>query len=186
MIIPEFILPFVIFIARICDVSLGTLRIIFVAKGFKQWAPLVAFVEILIWIFMISTTLKHLDNWIMAIAYAGGFAAGNYVGMLIDEKLTLGHELVRIITKMNPDNLVKALKEQGFGITLIKANGFNGEVGVIYVIIKRSHIVKIEKLVKKFNPHALYTIEDLRFVNRPIFFGETTPKKHRYKFAFKK
>ena len=178
----QFYLPFIIFLARVFDVSLGTLRIIFVAKGYKLWAPFVAFTEIIIWIFMISTTLKHLDHWPMAIAYAAGFAAGNYVGMYIEEKLTLGHELIRIITKTDPQDLIEKLKTEGFGLTSIKANGYNGNVGVIYVIIKRNHIKKIQQLILQHNPKALYTVEDIRFVNKQIFFKE--PAVHKYRFAF--
>ena len=93
------ILPFLIFIARITDVSLGTLRIIFVSKGYKIIAPLIGFIEILIWIVAISKIIQNIDNWICYIAYAGGFAVGNYVGMRLEEKLAIGFELVRVITQ---------------------------------------------------------------------------------------
>ena len=169
-----------IFFARICDVSLGTLRIIFVSKGYKTWAALIAFVELMIWIIVISKVIHHLDHWLTYVAYAGGFAAGNYIGMVIEEHLTLGHELIRIITKKSPDQLLQHLKDEGYGITSLKGSGINGEVGVVYVIIKRNRINQIKEIIKEYNPNALYTIEDIRFVSKKIFFRETPKRKFRH------
>jgi len=135
-----------IFFARICDVSLGTMRIIFVSKGYKTWAAGIAFVELMIWIIVISKVIHNLDHWLTYVAYAGGFAAGNYIGMVIEEHLTLGHELIRIITKKAPDKLLQHLKKEGYGITSLKGNGINGEVGVVYVIIKRNRINQIKEI----------------------------------------
>lgn len=179
-------IPLFIFFARICDVSIGTLRIMFISKGYKYLAPLIGFVEIMIWITVITTVLKHIDNWINMVAYAAGFAAGNYVGMLIEERLSLGHELIRIITKMNPDQLIEELNNEGFGITSIKADGFNGNVGVIYVIIQRKHIKQIQEIIMRYNPFALYTIEDIRFVNKQIYFKAPCYKEHKYLFFRKR
>jgi len=169
-----------IFFARICDVSLGTIRIIFVSKGYKTGAASIAFVELMIWVIVISKVIHNLDHWSTYVAYAGGFAVGNYVGMLIEEHLTLGHELIRIITKKPPDQLLQHLKNEGYGITSLKGNGINGEVGVVYVIIKRNRINKIKEIIKQYNPNALYTIEDIRFVSKKIFFRESPKRKFRH------
>lgn len=162
------VIPFLIFTARILDVSLGTVRIIFVSKGYKRLAPFIGFFEVLIWILAISRVMQNLDNWVCYVAYAGGFAMGNYVGMIIDEKLALGYELVRIITKTEADKLVKVLRDEGYGTTQVKASGSEGEVAVIYVIINRKKQKPVIELIRKFNPKALYTIEDIRFVNRQL------------------
>lgn len=180
-----YLLAVFIFLARIVDVSLGTLRIIFVSKGYKMWATITSFVELLIWIIVISQVIQHLNHWVTYVAYAGGFATGNYVGMVIEEHLTLGHELIRIITRKNPDNLLAELKDEGYGITSLRGNGINGEVGVVYVIIKRNHIGPISEIIKKHNPHALYTIEDIRYVSKKIFYKDITRRKHR-RFHIKK
>ncbi|HPA70469.1 MAG TPA: DUF5698 domain-containing protein, partial [Bacteroidales bacterium] len=87
------LLPLFIFLARIFDVSLGTLRIIFVTKGMRIIAPLVGFFEVLIWLLAISRIMQDLDNWVSYIAYAGGFATGNFVGMYLEERLAIGHEM---------------------------------------------------------------------------------------------
>jgi len=179
------VLPLFIFFARIIDVSLGTIRIILVSKGYKNQASILSFIEIFIWIIVISRIIQHIDQWINYFAYAGGFAVGNYVGMLIEERMTLGHELIRIITRMNPSNLTAALRKEGFGITVLKGNGMEGEVGVIYVIIRRSHLRRVRELIGQYNPQALYTIEDIRYVSRPIFYRDKVRKKHRPLFVKK-
>jgi uncharacterized protein YebE (UPF0316 family) len=163
------LLPLAIFMARIADVSLGTLRIIFVSKGMKHIAPLIGFVEVLIWIIAISRIMQNLDNWLCYLAYAAGFATGNYVGMIIEEKLAIGHEMVRVITKRDASELVSKLKEEGYGVTSVDAQGVDGEVGVIYIIVKRSMISHVLGYIMEYNPRALYTIESIKYVNKEIF-----------------
>ena len=90
-------LPLLIFIARLCDVSLGTIRIIFVSKGFKYLAPIIGFFEMLIWLFAVREIFQHLDNFVYYLAYAGGFGVGNFVGIYIENKLSIGIEIIRII-----------------------------------------------------------------------------------------
>ena len=164
-----FVLPFLIFIARIADVTLGTLRIIFISKGKKYLAPLLGFIEIFIWILAITRIFENLDNWTCYFAYAAGFAAGNFIGIVVEENIALGVELIRIITSKEATDLIRALRERGYGITYITANGSQGEVGIIYSIIKRSDLKEFVEFMKKLNPNAFYTIEDIRFVNREVF-----------------
>ena len=90
------VLPILIFLARICDVSIGTMRIIFVSKGKKNIAPVLGFFEVLIWITAISKIMQNLDNYVNYIAYAGGFATGNFIGMLIEERLAMGILMIRV------------------------------------------------------------------------------------------
>ncbi|MFW5879605.1 MAG: DUF2179 domain-containing protein [bacterium] len=172
-IMPNFVvdyllLPLFIFLARICDVSLGTIRIVFVSKGLKFIAPILGFIEVLIWIVAISRIMENLTNWACYIAYAGGFVIGNYIGMIIEEKIAIGVEMIRIITKKNPGKLISELKEKGYGVTFIKAEGNYGEVGVIYSIIKRNKLDEVVSIIRQFNPKALYTVEDIKFVNKNI------------------
>lgn len=173
------ILPLLIFVARITDVSMGTIRIILVAKGYRTVAPILGFFEVLVWILAISKIIENLDNWICYIAYAAGFATGNYIGMKIEEKLALGHELIRVITKRDARDLVDSLQQQGYGVTLINAEGAKGEVGVVYVIVTRKKIQKAIHIINENNPNALYTIENIRYVNKEIFFGPTRIKRKR-------
>ena len=164
------ILPLAIFTARIIDVSLGTLRIMFVSKGMRRIAPVIGFFEVLIWILAISRIFQNLDNWIAYVAYAGGFATGNWLGMLLEERLALGHELIRVITRTEADDLVSALKGKGFGVTAVKATGAEGAVGVVFVIARRSMVKEVLEIINIHNPKALFTIEDIRYVNKEIYY----------------
>lgn len=163
------LLPLFIFVARIMDVSLGTLRIIFVTKGMKKVAPLVGFFEVLIWLLAISRIMQDLDNWVCYVAYAAGFASGNFVGMLLEERLAIGHEMIRVITRKDATNLIAELSDRGYGFTSVKAQGLEGEVAVIYIIARRSMIKEVLDLINLYNPRALYTLEAIKYVNKDIF-----------------
>ncbi len=163
------ILPLLIFLARICDVTLGTLRIIFTSKGKKYIAPFLGFIEMIIWILAITHIFENLNNWACYIGFAAGFAMGNFVGIIVEERLAIGYELIRIITSKDADNLISTLRQRGFGITSIRAKGKKGDVGIIYSIIRRSYLKDFVSFMKKFNPKAFYTIEDIRFVNDKTF-----------------
>ncbi|MRR19322.1 DUF2179 domain-containing protein [bacterium] len=163
------LLPLFIFVARIIDVSLGTLRIIFTTKGMRKVAPLVGFFELLIWLLAISRIMQDLDNWVCYIAYAAGFATGNFVGMFLEEKLAIGHEMIRVITRRDATNLIEDLRGKGYGVTSVKAQGIEGEVAVIYIIARRSMIKEVLDHINKFNPRALYTVESIKYVNKEIF-----------------
>jgi uncharacterized protein YebE (UPF0316 family) len=163
------LIPLLIFTLRIFDVSLGTIRIIFISKGYKSIAPFVGFIEILIWIIAISRIMENLNNWICYVSYAGGFAAGNYAGMLLEERLAIGHELIRIITRKDAKDLIDSLSNKGYGVTSINARGVTGEVGVVYIIVNRKMLNETIEIIKHYNPQALYTIEDIRYVNKEIY-----------------
>jgi len=180
------ILPLLIFFTRILDVSLGTLRIIFVSKGNKRIAPLLGFVEVFIWILAISRIMQNLDNPLNYFAYAAGFATGNYIGMLIEEKLALGVMNIRIITQQNADVLIHQLQEHGFGTTSVNAKGRMENVHIIYTIVQRTNINKVIKLIQEYNPHAFYSIEDIRFVSKELFPLKSVDVPRSKVFPFKR
>lgn len=159
------IIPALICLARICDVSLGTIRIITISKGMKSLAAGLAFFEIIIWLFSIGQIMQNLTNIANYIAYATGYAVGNYVGIYIEEKLSLGTIMLRIITKKKADDLIAFLKSAGYGVTIIKAAGGYGPVDVIFTIIKRKEYKTVVEIIKKFNPKAVYTVEEVRSSN---------------------
>ncbi len=163
------ILPLLIFLARICDVTIGTMRIVMVAKGQKFWAPLMGFFEVLIWIITMSKVVQNLDNWLCYVGYAGGFATGNLVGLLLEEKLAMGIVKIQIITRKEASQLIEALRVAGYGITHHPAMGGTENVSIIHTIIKRSEIATVEEIIRSYNPKAFYTIEDVKFVSQGIF-----------------
>jgi len=166
------VLPALIFIARIADVSIGTVRLIFVSRGFKYLAPVVGFFEVLIWLLAIGQIMKNLSNPACYIAYAGGFAMGNYVGMWIAEKLSLGVVLIRVITKMDALPLVEHLNSKSYGVTSVDGHGASGVVKVVFTIVPRREVPSVVESIKKFNPQAFYSIEEVGFVEKGIFPGK--------------
>ncbi len=160
-----FLLPLLIFLSRVVDVSLDTLRIVFISKGDKIIAPILGFFEVLIWLIAITKIMQNLDNVTCYIAYAAGFSAGNYIGLKIEEKLALGVQIIRVMTQKDSTELIYNLREAGFRVTYMEAEGKDGQVHVIYSIVERSKINKIITLINQFNPKAFYSVEDVRSVN---------------------
>lgn len=163
------ILPALIFLARVFDVTLGTMRIIFVSRSKRFLAPLFGFFEILIWLLAIVQIMQNLTNITYYIAYAGGFALGNFVGICIEDKMAMGTLLVRIITKMDADNLIESLKSRSYGVTSVDAEGATGRVKLIYTIIKRKDVNDVVGIIKKFNPKAFFSVEEVRSASEGIF-----------------
>ncbi|SRR6056297_1804142 len=166
------VLPLLIFFARILDVSIGTIRMIFVSKGLKKIAPVLGFFEVFIWIVAIGEIMNGVTQWFYYLFYAGGFAAGTYVGMYLEEKLSVGKTLVRIITQKESGDLIEKFKEEGYKLTVADARGKKGEVKIIFIVINKKKLKKIVNIIQEFNPKAFYTIEDVRYVNEPIEFKQ--------------
>ncbi|MDY0349426.1 MAG: DUF2179 domain-containing protein [Tenuifilaceae bacterium] len=166
------VLPFFIFLARIIDVTIGTMRIIFVSKGQRVLAPILGFFEVLIWIIAMGKIMSNLDNYACYFAYAAGFATGNWVGMKVEEYLAMGSILIRVIAKRDVRQLVKKLNSHGYGATVVDGEGSSGEVHLVYSIVNRKFLQDVINLIEEFNPKAFFTIEDIRKVNSGIF-----PKK---------
>ncbi|RQD80651.1 MAG: DUF2179 domain-containing protein [Methanocalculus sp. MSAO_Arc2] len=163
------IIPILIVIARIADVSMGTIRIIYVARGYRHLAPAIGFFEVIIWLLAIGEIMKNLDNPACYIAYGLGFALGNYTGILLEDKLSIGQVIVRVITKRDATQLVDSLKQKNYGITSINAEGATGEVKLIFLVINRSCLPEVIDQIKHFNPHAFYSVEDVRSVKEGVF-----------------
>ena len=135
------VLPVLIFLARITDVSVGTVRLILVSRGFKYLAPVAGFFEVLIWILVIGQIMQNLTNPVCYIAYAGGFATGNFVGLLIAEKLSLGMVLIRVITPKPARRSDRAAPASSrYGVTAIDGQGANGPVQIVFTIVPRREV----------------------------------------------
>ncbi len=174
-----FLLPFLIFLARICDVTIGTIRIVMISKGQKMWAPILGFFEILIWLLAISRIFENLDNWTCYLGYALGYATGNYFGLKLEEKLAMGIVKIQIITRKEAAKLIENLKMAGYGITHHEAQGSTEVVSIIYSVIKRNEIPKVEEIVKATNPKAFYSVEDVKSVSHGIFHVKPASRRWR-------
>jgi len=144
-----------IFAARVTDVTLATLRMLMVVQGRKVYSACIGFFEILIYVTALNQVVNNLDNVGNLLAYALGFACGNYIGITIENKIALGTLAVQIIHKGdNNQELVEELREAGFGVTIFAAQGREGSRDVISAVIRRKDLEKIKKIVYKFDPDA--------------------------------
>lgn len=153
------LLPFLIFLARICDVSINTIRIIYVLGGRKATATVLGFFESFIWLLAISQIFEHLDNWICYVAYPGGFAVGILVGMIIEERIAYGKVIVRIITRKETIPLSTFLEGMEFRYTSLKATGRDGEENVVFTVLERERLDELLNFLRQSLPTAFYTIE---------------------------
>jgi uncharacterized protein YebE (UPF0316 family) len=164
------ILPILIGLARIFDVTVGTLRIIFVSKGNKRIAPVLGFIEVFAWIIVIGEIMKSANNIACYVGYSLGFAVGNYIGMKVEEKLAIGNLIIRIITEENARKLKDAIVSNGFGMTIVPGFGAMGNpVDVIFMAISRSDLEKVIKIIQQYSPNAFYSVEELKYVKEGYF-----------------
>jgi len=170
------LLPVLIFLARILDQSIGTLRLIFLSKGMKHIAPLLGFFEVIIWLLAVGQIMQHLDNWLCYVAYGAGFAMGNFIGITLEERLSIGTSIVRVILSNESPELIAALKAQNFGLTILNAEGAVGNVKVLFSIMRRKEIPSFLSTLHDYHPTAFYTIEDVKAAKEGVFRNSSQPK----------
>ena len=163
------LLPALIFFGRIFDVSLGTLRIIFVSKGEKYKAPLIGFFEVFIWVVVISQILSRANDFVAYLSYAGGYATGNYVGILLEKRIAYGIVLCRIYTQKNGFDLIQRLSALKYGATMTHGQGSTNEIDIIETVIDRKEMKKLEKVLVGFDNNIFYVVEDVRTKQNGIF-----------------
>ena len=163
------VLPILIILARICDVTLGTMRIVFLSRGRRSIAPILGFMEVLIWLLAISQIMRNLSNPITYLAYATGFASGNYIGLWLEEKLAIGMVAVRVFLKKDSELLVQKLQDAGFGVTRLSGMGTQGAVDIIYTLIQRRSLSQVIDLIHQVNPKTFFAVEEIRSASQGVF-----------------
>lgn len=151
---------------RVTDMSLDTLRVLFVIRGRKPLAWIMGFFQSALWVVAITSVLSNLDNLWNVIGYAGGFATGNVVGMMIEERLAIGHGQLRIISSRRGNAIVEAIRDAGYAATEIPGRGKDGTVSVISCSVKRRDIDNVQRGVYEIDPEAFITVEDIRPLHR--------------------
>ena len=154
-------LPLFIFLAEACVVTISTMRTIFVARGMKVLAPLLGVFEVSIWLFAIGEVMKNLSDWRCSAAFAGGFTIGNFLGILLEEKLAMGSVGVHMITHRDASQLIDALRAADYGVTRIDAEGATGPVQVVYTVIKRKDLEHVLRIARRYHPNLFYSVDDL-------------------------
>jgi uncharacterized protein YebE (UPF0316 family) len=163
------VLPILVFFARVTDVSLGTLRIIFISRGKRNLAPLLGFVEVFIWITIVSQIVSHAHNILAYLAYAAGFASGAFVGMYIESRLAIGTQVILTIVQDNAKMLTDNLHSAGYGVTCVDGQGANGLVKLIYTIVPRRNLEDVVSIIHQTHPHAFLSIQDVHSTQEGIF-----------------
>jgi len=163
------VLPVMVFFARVTDVTLGTLRIIFISRGKRNLAPLLGFVEVFIWITIVSQIVSHAHNILSYLAYAAGFASGAFVGMYIENRLAIGTQVILAIIQNNAPQLVSHLHDAGYGVTSVDGEGANGPVKLIYTIFPRRCQEDVLSIIHQTHPHAFLSVQDIRSAQEGIF-----------------
>ncbi len=158
--------PVLIFCLRIVDVSLQTVRVLLTMRNIRALVPLIAVVEVTVWIVAIGSAIRNLNSPWHVAGYALGFGMGNLVGMWIEGKLALGLSTVRIISRWGGVEMADALRERGFGVTEFSGQGATGRVEVVYTVVKRRHVPQVLKEVEKWDSEAFITVEEPRAIQR--------------------
>lgn len=155
-----------IFFLRVIDMSLDTIRLLFVMRGRKLLAWILGFSQSAVFIIAISSVLTNDQNVITVIGYAAGFATGNVVGMYIEERLAIGHIHLTIVSPSRGAGIADMLRQQGYAVTEISARGLEGTVTLLHVDVMRRQLSAVEKLVRESDGEAFITAEDVRPVRR--------------------
>ena len=154
--------PVFIFCARVTDVSIGTMRTIFVVRGYRLVAAVLGFFEVTIWVVAVSGVIGNLHRWQNIVAYGLGFATGNAVGMWLEQKVALGMQEVRLISQSHSAAVAEALRFAGFGVTVLKGHGRHGDVCISLVVVPRRETPLVVQVAAGIDPDVFTTVEDVR------------------------
>jgi len=166
----DWAIALMIFGLRVTDMSLDTLRMLFVMRGRKGIAWTLGFFEAGIYIVAITRVLSNLNNPLTILGYAAGFATGNVLGILIEERLAIGHTQMSIVSTARGAALAQALREAGFAVTELPARGKDGMVHLLNASVLRKDVPNVERVVHEVDPEAFVTSADVRPV-RHGFWG---------------
>lgn len=165
-----FILCLKIFFVRILDVSLGTIRTMFVVRGKKLISSMIGFFEILVWFLVVKEALQTESNSIfIAISYSLGFATGNYIGALLSDKLITGNVSVQVFT--NNNNLEKILREHGYGVSSVVYTGYEEEAHkhMLFINVDKKKEKTLRELIKKNDKEAFIIVNETKYVENGYF-----------------
>jgi uncharacterized protein YebE (UPF0316 family) len=149
-----------IFGLRIVDVSFDVMRVIFAIRGRRGIAAVLGFCMALVWIFAVGNAVKHLDSPLHIVGYAGGYAAGTFIGITIERAVAYGLNTVRIISRHGGVEIAESLRERGYGVTEQSGYGREGNVEIVHVVVQRAHLDEVMAIIDRFDPQAFVTVEE--------------------------
>ncbi len=158
-------MPFVVFVAELCVVTISTVRIIFIARGMKGLAAVLGFFEITIWLFAIGQIMQHLTDIGCYVGFAGGFTLGNFLGVLLEKRLGLGTLTIHTIMRGDPTQLIRNLRTAGYSVTSLNAEGGSGPVKVVFSVIQRKQLDEVVAIIQTIAPDAFYAVDEIKAVS---------------------
>lgn len=164
--IPVWLLTIGIFFLRVSDMSLDTLRVLYVIRGRRPLAWVLGFFQSILWVVAITSVLSTLGNLWNLFAYAAGFATGNVVGMIIEERLAVGHGHMRIMSSRRGAKIAERIRTSGYAATELSGRGKDGMVSVINCSVRRRDVPKLRRQVQEIDPNAFITVQEIRPLNR--------------------
>lgn len=167
--IPANLLPIVIFMIRVSDMSLDTLRVLFVVRGRRAPAWLVGFLQSALWVVAVSSVLTQLGNPLNLLGYAAGFATGSVVGLALEERLAIGHNHLRVISSQRGSAIADALRLAGYAVTELAGRGKDGTVSVLTTSVRRRDTERVRQEVLRADPDAFLTMSEVRPLHRGFF-----------------
>lgn len=162
--------PLVVFSLRATDVTMATIRMLMIMRGHRLLAPLIGFVEILLWVTAVGIVVRFLDSPLHVLGYAAGFATGNYLGLRIEEKLALGVATIRTVVTQGGAALAAELRRTGFGVTETPGRGRSGPVEVLYSVLPRRRIERCLAIIEEHAPDSFVVVDEPRRVQRGWLF----------------
>jgi uncharacterized protein YebE (UPF0316 family) len=167
--------PILIFLMRIADVSLATVRMLLIMRNHRFLAPLIGFFEVLIWIFAAGVAIQHLESPLHILGYSAGFAAGNWVGLWLEGRMALGIAALQVFTPSHGMEIAEALRGIGHGVTQFEGRGMDGPVEVLYTVVKRKEAKEAMAAVHSLDEDAFVTLGEVT----GIHYGWMFPKRRK-------
>lgn len=155
--------------AKIIEVSMATMRIVLITRGERLRGAIIGFFEVLLWIFLVSSVLKDIsEDPIKVIVYAAGFAIGNYLGSIFEQKLGVGVVRIEaIVLQEHGDTLANRIREMGYAVTVVEGHGMNFKRHVLLMSIRRKDTDKVTKMIRSLQENVVITINDIK----PVYGG---------------
>jgi uncharacterized protein YebE (UPF0316 family) len=160
-----------VFLLRVTDVSLGTMRTVYILQGRRLRAAIIGFFEVLIWIFVVSQVVAAISDWILMIGYAGGFATGTWTGLWLENRFAIGFAQLRIISRHRGEEIAARLWEENFGASIVHGHGRDGEIDLIFSIVQRRNVHKCVEIANTIDKDCFVSISDSRYLFRGYMGG---------------
>lgn len=161
----------IIFLARIADVSLGSLRIILLGKGKAKLAFLFGFLEIFVWFIVAKDALNQGNNWWIVFSYCIGYAAGTYIGSMINEHFVGGQLGVQVVTSNHNYHIIEEIRKKGFAVSTLNIEGKDKSVSkyMLFIEIDKMKFDDLKKIVHQLDPKAFLVVSETKYVQNGYF-----------------